>query len=378
MAAGERDGDELLAPIEFGGLKLKNRVVMSAMTRGRSPGGVPNELNAEYYRLRASAGLIISESTAISNRAISFTDNTRIYTDEHVEGWMRITDAVHAEGGHMFIQLMHCGHNSHTSLQPNGEIPFGPSAIPSRGTIRTAAGPRVPLGTPRALETSEIPSLVREYRDAAVRAKDAGFDGVEIHGGNGYLLDQFLRDSTNKRTDKYGGSFENRRRFLLEVVDAVLQVWDRKRVGVRISPTNPAGYDIWDSDPEGLFTCVVDGLEELKVGFLDVVEGATGTEQDQCPFDFDRLRSRFTGIYIANNRYRFETGNEAIRTGHADMVAFGRPYVANPDLVERFRLGAPLNPVNEATLRDKGASGYTDYPLLADLTAQPAGALTVN
>jgi len=361
---------ELLQPFSYAGLTLANRVVMSAMTRGRSPNGVPNDWNREYYAQRASAGLILSESTSISPRAISYLNNARIYNDEHVAGWKRITDAVHARGGHIFLQMMHCGHNSHRLLQPDGQLPFGPSAIPAPGMVRTPEG-RVPLETPRALELSEVPELLDEYRQCAIRAQQAGFDGVEVHGGNGYLLDQFLRDSTNKRTDEYGGPPENRRRLLLEAVSAVLEVWDRKRVSVRISPTNPAGYDIWDSNPEALFTCVVDGLEQLGIGFLDVVEGATGRELDQCPFDFGRLRSRFSGVYIANNRYTFESGNRAIRVGHADLVAFGRPFVANPDLVERFAVGAPLNEINEATLRNTDSTGYIDYPTLGeDLVAR--------
>lgn len=372
--SGKENGAELLQPFMLGGLPLKNRVVMSAMTRGRSPYGVPDDLNCEYYRQRASAGLIISESTTISPHGISKLHNTRIYSREHMEGWRRITDAVHDRGGHIFIQLMHSGHNSHPSLQPDGELPFGPSAIPARGSVLTPAG-RIPLGTPRALELAEIPGLLDEYRHAAELAKEAGFDGVEVHGGNGYLLDQFLRDSTNKRTDDYGGAPENRRRLLLEAVGAVLQVWERDRVGVRISPTNPAGYDIWDSDPETLFACVVDGLKELGIGFLDVVEGGTGRERDQCSFDFAGLRKRFGGTYIANNRYTFQTGSRAVRQGRADLVAFGRPFIANPDLVERFAAGAPLTEVNEATIRDQGSSGYTDYPFMDEKTGEDRSTL---
>lgn len=351
----------LFDPITFGGMTLPNRIVMSSMTRQRSPGGIPNDLNREYYELRADAGLVMSESTYVSATGVSRPGNMGLFTDEHVRGWKAITDAVHARGGRMIVQLMHSGHNSHPSLQPDGRLPVGPSAIPAKGAVRTADG-YIPLGTPRALEVDEMPGLVDEYRQAALRARAAGFDGVEVHAGNGYLLDQFLRDSTNRRTDEYGGSPENRRRLLLEVLDGVLQVWGRQRVGVRISPTNPAGYDIADSDPATLFACVVEGLEQRGLGFLDVVEGATGDEPDQCPFDFGRLRARFSGIYVANNRYDGRSADAAIRSGHADMVSFGRPFIANPDLVRRLANGYPLASVDHATLRSAGRTGYLDYP----------------
>lgn len=335
---------------------------MSPMTRQRSPGGMPNQMNLEYYQMRADAGLIIGESAYVSPTGISRPGNTALFNDAHVEGWKRITDAVHARGGRMFAQLMHSGHNSHPSLQQNGRLPIGPSAITPQGTVRTAEG-YVPLGRPRAIEIGEIAGLVQEFRDAAIRAKEAGFDGVEVHGGNGYLLDQFLRDSTNKRTDAYGGAPENRQRFLLEVVEAVLQVWDRHLVGVRISPINPAGYGMRDSDPQALFSSLVGALQRMEIGFLDVVEGGFGQEGGQA-LDFGQLRSRFSGIYIANNLYTFDSGNEALRSGHADLIAFGRPFIANPDLVDRFRNGFPLSEINESTLRDAGRSGYLDYPTI--------------
>lgn len=364
MNFAESDIVELFRPVTLGGMVLKNRIVMSSMTRQRSPLGIPNDLNREYYELRADAGLVMSEATYVSATGVSRPGNIGLFTDEHVRGWRAITDAVHARGGRMIVQLMHSGHNSHPSLQPDGRLPVGPSAIPAKGAVRTADG-YIPLGTPRALEVGEMPALVDEYRQAAVRAIAAGFDGVEVHAGNGYLLDQFLRDSTNKRTDAYGGSPENRRRLFLEVVDAVLQVWDRTRVGVRISPTNPAGYDIFDSDPQTLFDCVLEGLEARKLAFLDVVEGATGREPDQCAFDFAVLRSAFTGLYIANNRYDTHSGAEAIRSGHADMISFGRPFIANPDLIHRLRVGAVLNEIDESTLRSAGRIGYLDYPSAA-------------
>jgi N-ethylmaleimide reductase len=359
---------ELFRPIQLGPLTLKNRIVMSPMTRARSPGGVPNDLNVEYYSSRADAGLLFAESTAISPEGAGLVYCPYIFNDDHAAGWKRVTDAVHAKGGRIVLQLFHCGHNLHPSMHPRGEAPFGPSAIPAKGTIRTPEG-RLPLGTPRELKIEEIPGLIGEYRRAATYAKQAGFDFVEVHSGNGYLLDQFLRDSTNKRTDAYGGSPENRRRLLLEAVDAVIGVWGRDRVGVRISPTNPTIYEIVDSDPETLFSCVVDGLEKAGIAFLDVVEGNTGELVDQYRIDFDKLRSRFSGVYIANNRHTYDTGNAAIRSGHADMISFGRPFIANPDLVRRFRLGVPLNPLNRATLYDLGASGYLDYPVFEGETA---------
>jgi len=353
---------ELFRPIRLGPLTLKNRIVMSSMTRARSPGGTPNDLNVEYYSSRADAGLIFGESTAISAEGAGLVYCPYIFNEEHAAGWKRVTDAVHAKGGHMVMQLFHCGHNLHPSMHPRGEVPFGPSAIPAKGTIRTPEG-RLPLSTPRELGIEEIPGVIEEYRRAATYAKKAGFDLVEVHSGNGYLLDQFLRDSTNKRTDAYGGPPENRRRFLLEAVDAVVGVWGRDRVGVRISPTNPTGYEIADSDPEKLFSCVVDGLEKIGIAFLDVVEGNTSEPVDEVHMDFGELRSRFSGVYIANNRHTYESGNAAIASGRADMISFGRPFIANPDLVRRFRLGVPLNPLNRANLYDLGASGYLDYPL---------------
>lgn len=365
-------GIDLFTPATIGRIPLRNRIVMSAMTRSRSPGGVPNELNVRYYAQRAGAGLIMCESTAISARGVGFIDTPGIFTEEQVAGWRRITDAIHAAGGRTILQLWHCGHNSHPSLQPGGALPFGPSAIPAKGSVRTPMG-RVPLLTPRELRIDEIPALIEEYRAAARRAMAAGFDGVEVHAGNGYLLDQFLRDSTNRRLDAYGGPVENRRRLLLEVVDAVAGIWGADRVGVRLSPTNPSVYEIRDSDPATLFGAVVEGLDMLGIAFIDVVEGATGNFTAQCDFDFDRLRRLFRGAYIANNGYTLERANRALASGHCDLVAFGRLFVANPDLPRRFALGAPLASVNQDTLYDKGASGYTDYPTIDEEGRRAAG-----
>jgi len=363
--ASVKEGAELLQPLELGGMTLRNRIVMSAMTRSRTPGGVPNELNALYYRQRASAGIIFAESTAVSPYGIGFANTPGIFTDEQVEGWKRVTDGVHAEGGRIFLQLWHCGHNSHPSLLPGGATPIGPSAIAVKGTVRTETG-RVPIGIPRALELEEIPGVIDEYRQAAVRAMRAGFDAVEVHAGNGYLVDQFLRDSTNRRTDRYGGSPENRMRLLLEITAAICEIWGADRVGVRLSPTNPSVFGITDSDPQALFVPVVEALESLALGFLDVVEGATGGATEQCPFDFARLRARFGGVYIANNSFTLRSGSAAIRDGRADMISFGRSFIANPDLVERCARGLALNDVNPQTIYGTGESGYTDYPVSSD------------
>jgi N-ethylmaleimide reductase len=359
--ASVQPGAELLQPIELGGMTLRNRIVMSAMTRSRTPGGVPNELNALYYRQRASAGIIVAESTAVSPYGVGLLHSPGIFSDEQVEGWKRVTDGVHAEGGRIFLQLWHCGHNSHPSMLPGGATPFGPCAIPVQGSVRTEMG-RLPIGVPRALELDEIPAVIDEYRQASVRALQAGFDAVEIHAGNGYLLDQFLRDSTNRRTDRYGGPPENRMRLLLEVTAAVVEIWGADRVGVRLSPTNPSVFGIADSDPEALFVPVVEALERLGIGFLDVVEGATGGAPEQCPFDFAKLRARFGGVYIANNAYTRASGSAALREGRADMIAFGRPFISNPDLVHRFARGLELSAVNMATIYGTGETGYTDYP----------------
>lgn len=360
----EDGAQALLQPVEFAGLILPNRVVMSPMTRSRTPGGIPNELNAQYYAQRADAGLVFAESTAVSPFGVGFTDTPGIFTDEQAAGWAEVTAAVHRRGGHIVLQLWHSGHYSHRTLLPGGVLPIGPSARPVSGTVRTPGG-RMEVEVPRALEREDVPQVVEEYRAAAERALGANFDAVEVHAGNGYLIDQFLRDSTNHRTDEYGGPPENRMRLLLEVVNAVSSVWGRKRVGVRLSPTNPSVFGISDTQPDVLFPKVVDALEQAGIGFLDMVEGGTGDSADQCPFDFQALRRRFSGLYIANNRFTQKSAEQTIAEGRADMIAFGRPYIANPDLVARFRANAPLNEIALETLYGAGAEGYLDYPTLA-------------
>lgn len=357
------DTRALFQPIEFAGLTLPNRIVMSPMTRSRTPGSVPNALNAEYYAQRAGAALVFAESTAVSPYGIGFIDTPGIFTDEQMAGWAEVTNAVHERGGHAVLQLWHAGHYSHRELLPGGALPIGPSARPIAGSVRTPVG-RLEVETPRALEKEDVPQVVEEYRKAAARALSANFDAVEIHAGNGYLIDQFLRDSTNHRTDEYGGTPANRMRLLLEIVDAVGAVWGLQRVGVRLSPTNPSVFGIKDSQPDVLFPQIVDALEAAGIGFLDIVEGGTGTAEDQCPFDYPALRKRFSGVYIANNRFTQESAELAVAEGRADMIAFGRSFIANPDLVERFRARAPLTPIAMDTLYAEGAAGYLDYPTL--------------
>ena len=355
--------DALLEPVRLGPYMLKNRIVMSPMTRNRSPGEVPNRLNAEYYAQRAGAGLIVTESTAISPQGLGWIDSPGLYSSEQLSGWRTVTDAVHARDGRIFVQLWHTGRCSHVSVQPGGQAPVAPSVVPSRGRSRTPGG-RLEHSSPRALEPDELPGIVAQYRQAAANALAAGFDGVEVHAGNGYLLDQFLRDCTNRRTDAYGGSAHNRCRLMWGVLRAVAQECGRDRVGVRISPTNPH-HEMFDSDPENLFLTAVAGLNDIAPVYLHVVEGATAPGAPQIPFDYSKLRSLFRGTYIANNGYTRERALQALTERTADMFAFGRFYVANPDLAERLRVGASLNALDPETLYDGGARGYTDYPPLA-------------
>jgi N-ethylmaleimide reductase len=353
----------LLEPIQFGPYVLPNRIVMSPMTRNRSPGEVPNALNATYYAQRATAGLIISESTAISPRGLGWHDTPGIFNDAQVAGWKNVTDAVHRRGGRMFLQLWHCGRNSHPSTQPDGQLPIGPSAIQPFGTVRTRKG-RQPLLVPHEITRDEIPALIDEYRAAARRAMAAGFDGVEVHSANGYLLDQFLRDSANQRTDDYGGSPEKRSRLLMEVVQAVAAIWGKERVGVRLSPVSPSNYKLSDSDPEAITRAALTGLDGLGICYVAMVEGSSNQMPPTHELDWARLRKLFGGRYIANNAYTFETAQAALADGHADLVSFGRLYIANPDLVRRYALGAPLNPIDTDNIYSPDGRGYTDYPCL--------------
>jgi N-ethylmaleimide reductase len=357
---------DLFQPAQLGPYQLTNRIVMAPLTRSRAQkDDIPSDLAAEYYAQRASAGLIIAEATQISRQGKGYAYTPGIYSPEQVQGWKKVTAAVHAKGGHIFLQLWHVGRISHPSLQANGALPVAPSAIQPEGKAFTEDGFQ-PFVAPRALETEEIPGIVEQYRQAAHYAHEADFDGVEIHAANGYLIDQFLRDKTNHRSDAYGGSLENRTRLLLEVTEAVVAVWGADRVGVRIAPTSPAN-DIADSDPATLFSYVVEALNPFGLAYLHVVEGATGGPRNvEHGFDLQILRRLFKGVYIANNGYNLKLANEARKHNLADLIAFGKLYIANPDLVERLRTNAPLNPLDGETLYGGGAHGYIDYPSLAE------------
>ncbi|WP_445682863.1 alkene reductase [Radicibacter daui] len=356
----------LFTPARLGDITLANRVVMAPLTRSRADANdAVTDLTVEYYRQRASAGLIITEASPISQQGKGYAFTPGIWSSRQVEAWRRVTDAVHAEGGKIVIQLWHVGRISHPSLQKDGALPVAPSAIQPEGQAFTETGFQ-PFVTPRALDVNELPGIVEDYRRATRNALEAGFDGVEIHAANGYLLDQFLRDKTNHRTDTYGGSIDNRMRFPLEVVDAVVSVAGAGRTGIRISPITPSN-DIADSNPEPLFRRFVTELSARGLAYLHVVEGATGGDR-QLPggFDTTTLRPLFKGAYMGNNGYDLALAQKQLETDAADVIAFGRPFIANPDLVERLRLGAPLNTLDRATLYGGSAKGYTDYPALTD------------
>jgi N-ethylmaleimide reductase len=353
----------LFEPFKLGPITLSNRLVMAPLTRNRAAAGlVPNPLAVEYYEQRATAGLLITEATQISQQGQGYQDTPGIYSKEQIAGWRKITDRVHARAGRIFLQLWHVGRISHTSLQPNGRAPVAPSAI--RANTKTfVGGTFTDVSEPRALELAEIPGIIDAFRQGAANAIAAGFDGVEIHGANGYLLDQFAKDGANKRTDAYGGGIENRARLMLEVAKAVTSEVGSERTGIRISPVTPSN-DISDSNPQALFDYIVDHLNALKLVYIHVVEGATGGPRDIAPFDYHSLRNRFKGAYIANNGYDLNLAKKALAANEADLIAFGKLFIANPDLVERFKRGAPLNEPDKATFYGGGPKGYTDYPSL--------------
>jgi N-ethylmaleimide reductase len=354
---------DLFSPAKLGAISLKNRVVMAPLTRNRAgEGGVPHDLNITYYEQRASAGLIVTEATPISDMAHGYPALPGIYTDAQVAGWKKIVDAVHAKGGKIVSQIWHVGRISHPSLLPNGALPVAPSAIKPAGQAFTYAGLQDYV-TPRSLDASELPAIVQDYVHATKCAIAAGFDGVEIHAANGYLLDQFLRDGSNKRADNYGGSFENRTRLLMEVTQAVVNVIGEDKVGVRLSPVNPFN-DMHDSNAQALFNYVADSLNQFNLAYLHAVEGDIGGADTQA-FDFVALRKHFNNAYMANLSYDKARGNYAIASGQADVIAYGVPFIANPDLVERFRTDAPLNEADEALFYGGNEKGYTDYPFLA-------------
>ncbi len=354
---------DLFTPIRLGPYELRSRIAMAPLTRNRAgAGNVPRAMNVEYYSQRASAALIITEATQISPQGVGYPNTPGIHTREQRDGWRRVTEAVHGHRGRIFLQLWHVGRISHPSLQPGGALPVAPSAITPDGEAVTYEGLQ-PFVTPRALETSEIQGIIAQYRSAAHNALEAGFDGVEIHSANGYLLDQFLRDGTNHRTDAYGGSIENRARLLLDVTEVVTGVWGADRVGIRVSPVNPFN-SMSDSQPDATFGYVAEELYKRGLAYLHVVEGSIGSVASTQRFDKRRLRDRFRGTYIANSGYDRERAGAALDAGDADLVAFGMLFLANPDLPIRFQRNAPLNTPDPATFYGGDERGYTDYPFL--------------
>jgi N-ethylmaleimide reductase len=360
---------KLFEPYKLGPITLANRLVMAPLTRNRAVPGtfVPGALAVDYYGQRASAGLLITEASQISQQGQGYQDTPGIYSKEQVAGWRKVTDRVHERGGRIFIQIWHVGRISHVALQANGGAPVAPSAVRAKGKT-FVNGTFADVSEPRALELAEIPGIVDDFKRATRNALEAGFDGVEIHGANGYLLDQFAKDGANKRTDAYGGAIENRARLMLEVAKAVAAEAGADRTGIRISPVTPAN-DISDSNPQPLFEHIVDGLNALKLTYIHVIEGATGGPRDNAPFDYASLRKRFSGAYIANNGYDFALATKVLDAGAADLIAFGKPFISNPDLVERLKQGASLNEWDKTTFYGGGAKGYTDYPTLE---AEPA------
>ncbi|CAN7148326.1 alkene reductase [Variovorax sp. LjRoot290] len=363
----------LFDPIQAGDLKLANRIVMAPLTRNRSPNAVPRDIAATYYAQRASAGLLITEATAISQQGQGYADVPGLYGSEQLEAWKRVTDAVHAKGGKIVVQLWHVGRVSHNELQPDGGQPVAPSAITAKTKtvlIKDGVPTYVETSEPRALDAGELPGIVHGYAAAARNAVEtAGFDGVEVHAANGYLLDQFLKTGSNKRSDDYGGSIGNRARLLLEATRAVVDAVGGGRTGIRISPVTPAN-DVHDENPQPLFEYVVKQLATLKLAYIHVVEGATGgpRELEDRPFDYEALKAAYRqaggkGAWMVNNGYDKPLAEEALKEGD-DLVAFGKPFISNPDLVRRLREGAPLNPWDKNTFYGGGAKGYIDYPAL--------------
>lgn len=351
----------LFTPIKLGNIELHNRMVMAPLTRNRAgEGNVPRDMNVKYYEQRASAGLIITEASQISPQGVGYPATPGIHSDAQIKGWSRVTDAVHKQGSRIFLQLWHVGRISHPSLQPEGRIPIAPSAIRPDGEAVTYEGMKL-FETPRALKLEEIPGIIEQYRVAAQNARQAGFDGVEIHAANGYLLDQFLRDGSNKRTDAYGGSLENRVRLLMEVTRAVVDVWGGGAVGVRISPSNPFN-SMSDSDPQKTFDYVAGQLNQFDLAYLHVVEIAMDGADEVPDFDFIQLRKFFKASYIANGGYTRERAESALANGGADLVAFGVLFLSNPDLPERFAKNLSLNEPDVSTFYGGSEMGYTDYP----------------
>ncbi len=355
----------LFSPIKLGPYTLPNRCAMAPMTRNRAAAGnVPQALNVKYYEQRTSAGLIITEGSQVSPQGIGYPNTPGIYTAEQVAGWKKVTAAVHAKGGHIFLQLWHVGRISHPSLQPAGALPLAPSAIKPAGQVYTFQGMQDYVA-PHALTTGEIPAIIEQFRSAAKHALEAGFDGVEIHGANGYLLDQFLRDGSNTRTDGYGGTIARRARLMLEVTEAVCGVWGGNRVGIRLSPLQPFN-DVRDSTPEETFSFVVRELNRFNLAYLHITEMGRDAPGVAGPaFDLLKLRKIWKGVYMTNSGYDLARANAAIGRGDADMVSFGAPFLANPDLPARMEQGVPLNTPDQATFYGGSEKGYTDYPFMS-------------
>jgi N-ethylmaleimide reductase len=358
----------LFDPLQLGDIALANRVVMAPLTRDRAAAGrAPHALNALYYEQRADraagAGLIISEGTQIGPLGQGYLDTPGMYSPEQLAGWKLATDAVHRKGGRIVAQIWHVGRISHTSLLPAGEQPVSATGKPANTKTFTPNGFEQ-VSAPRALSTEEVGQVVDQFRQAARNAIDAGFDGIEVHGANGYLVEQFLRDSCNDRTDRYGGSIENRARFLVEVMTTVCEEIGPGRVGLRLSPVTPANDIGQDSNPFALFSHVVKELAKLRFAFIEIVEGATGGPRDFAPFDFGALRKLWPNAWIVNNGYTREMALEAVASGRADAVAFGKPFISNPDLTRRLRENAELSAWDQKTFYGGGAQGYTDYPAL--------------
>jgi 2,4-dienoyl-CoA reductase-like NADH-dependent reductase (Old Yellow Enzyme family) len=347
----------LFTPLKLGALTLPNRIVLSPLTRSRAHPDtrVPSDLAVEYYSQRAGAGLIITEATSVSPQGVGYAATPGIWSDEQTEGWKKITRAVHAKGGRILLQLWHVGRISDPMFL-NGDLPVAPSAVRPKGHV-SLVRPEKEFVTPRALETAEIPGIIAAYKKGAQNAKAAGFDGVEIHGANGYLLDQFLQDSTNRRTDAYGGTREKRARLMLEVADAVIDVWGSDRVGMHLAPRMDS-HDMGDSDPLATFTYVGRELGKRSVAFICAREARKADSIGSA------IKQAFGGVYIANEGFDQASAEKALADGVADAVAFGKIFIANPDLPERFARHAPLNPYDTATFYSGGAKGYVDYPVL--------------
>jgi N-ethylmaleimide reductase len=359
---------DLFTPVQLGRYQLPNRIIMAPLTRNRAgDGNVPLDIHATYYRQRASAGLIISEATQVSPQGIGYPATPGIHSAEQVAGWKTVTDAVHEAGGRIFLQLWHVGRVSHPSFH-KGELPVAPSAIAPKGEAMTNEGPQ-PFVTPRALELDEIPGIVAAFRQGAENALAAGFDGVEVHGANGYLLDQFLRDGSNHRTDAYGGSIENRARLLLEVTQAAVDVWGRDRVGVRLSPSSTFN-GMGDFDPRATFGYTVRALNAFNLAYLHLLEPSEADlRYGGTPIPTAEFRPLYHGHLMVNWDYDQAKGNAAIAAGNADSVSYGKLFIANPDLPKRFQLDAPLTEPNPDTFYGGGAEGYIDYPFLAEAAA---------